>query len=199
MLVWGEKVSSQRLSQMLSINTNQHKRCINAYIILLLVAMLVACSDQQENKIEVGAEESQGGFSLPQNLQASALPANGQIKAYFIVDNNPRVPMQFDGEMAHITIPKLNSGPHVFRIEFEFDYTEESVEPLMLAAADTQLALKAGTNKLDFDGVYVYPDSDDDSIENFKELENGTDPRDSACLFGQVWNGCTPAATPDAV
>jgi hypothetical protein len=186
---------------MLSYNFKRYKQSvktlITTFITTLLVAMLASCSNQQENKIEVGAEESQGGFSLPQDLQASALPANGQIKAYFIVDDTPRQQMEFDGAMANITIPNLSSGAHIFKIEFEFEYTDATMQPLMLAIAETQLTLVAGTNNLDFDGGYQYPDSDGDSIRNFTELENGTDPTDSTCLFGQVWNGCTPAAAPN--
>jgi hypothetical protein len=175
---------------------NQFIKNAITLVAMTVVFTLAACSDSRENNIEVGEQESKAGIGLPKNLQSTALPTNGQLKAYFIVDNNPRMEMQFDGAQAQITIANLDSGTHRFRIEYEFEYTDSAQAPLILATAETRLNLVPGTNNLDFDGVYQYPDSDGDSIENFAELEKGTDPMDSTCLFGQIWNGCTPAETP---
>ena len=182
---------------MSSFNGVQLKNNFVMFLNAFAVTALVSCSNQPEDRIDVGAEESKGGFAVPQNLQPTALPATGQVKAYFAIDNNTRMPMQFDGSQAQITIPNLSSGTHTFRIEFEFEYTDTAIDPLPLATAQTQMALKSGTNQLDFNGAYDYPDSDGDSIQNYAELENGTDPLDSTCFFGQIWNGCTPAATPN--
>ena len=151
-------------------------------ILILMIAMIAACSDAG-NGDKKGKINSPGGFNAPTAIQLDLLPP-GLLKASFKIDDNEFVDMQLNGTQAGLIIDNLTPGEHTFSIRWE--YISDDFGLVLLAEASKLLVLVEGDNNLSFqDSDYNTStiDSDDDGLSNLAELEANTNPFDGVCIF----------------
>ena len=147
---------------------------------LLLLLLVSACSS---NGYTLTTEtENKEGIPIP-SVVSGALPTNGTLSAYILVDDGPRQAMDIYNGMASVTLSGLTLGQHAITMEFEFVFDDNLDRPFMLASASKAVQVGAGQNTLDFEEAEYDTDrfdEDGDGISNLAELNNNTDPFNSA-------------------
>jgi len=146
--------------------------------LLVLSAVLVGCKDSPSISVEPSLS-----VEIPKVLQARALPSNGILTAYIIVDppSGTRHPLQVNSVSNTVSgTIQASIGPHTLQLVFEF--TDNSYGKVVLARVEASITVGVGSNNsLSFDSQnYDYSvDADGDAFSNVDELLAGTDPTDN--------------------
>jgi len=147
------------------------------FFITLFVLMLMSCGGGGSSSVNTAPVDNKGGISLPQGLK-TALPNNGTLNAYIIVDGGERQLMTIEGDNAVISLTGVTEAQHDYIIEFEFVLDTNVQDPLLLARAEKRLLVGPGVNPLVVDDTdYITDfDLDNDSVSNLSELDSQTSP-----------------------
>ncbi len=132
------------------------------------------------------------GIAIPVAIATVALPAGSTLVANLYVDKEimPE-PVDFqtvnkgESTVSFVDIP-VTPGRHTFTLEFTYELGEEP--PIILASANLQKDLAPGSSTpVNFiEDDYIYPDDDEDNIDNLTEIENGSDPNNRANIPPRV-------------
>jgi len=154
------------------------------FISLLFVFILLACSENDPTYSEPTDNKSASGFVIPSAIQAAVLPPEGTLTALIYIDNgvSPLSSQQINLENGQKTVDfkiSLSPGSYTMTIKFTFDDPRFG-GPIDIAEASKVVSVEAGsTQNLVFSTAdYSYPDTDNDTVYNIIEIEQGTDPND---------------------
>ena len=150
---------------------------------LLSVIVLNGCSDGQQNSdtIIIDQNKGSGSFEVPQALQSRALNQT-EVKAWITFDDSQN-PQKFEMSRSGDSVSfNGNLTPGTYTITITFTYSSGTATDLELArASQANVNLTVGSSTVTFAVEdYSYEDLDEDGYENIVELDQGTDPEDSA-------------------
>jgi hypothetical protein len=141
-------------------------------------------------------QQNTEGIELPAGVNVSALPTNGALHAYAVVDGGDRQELSIDlvSQTVNGTLTGIAPGNHGFTIEVVFRYDNNT--EVMLARANLNMDVGSGSNSLTLEASSYTTsfDEDGDGVDNLAELNEGTDPTnpaDQECVIGSsAIGGC---------